>query len=86
MGKKVIFKFDEETEAYVAGFYNGETLKDFHVLTQTEVDGLLDVVNFSKLPATYTADYLSQETNSTLFDNNEIMTPFETILENLTLY
>lgn len=83
MSKTVSIQFDEETEEYVADFYNDEQIFEHKTLTQVEVDGLLDVVNFNRLPFTFQLEQIIEEVETAYFDNNGQVTNFELILAEL---
>lgn len=83
MSKTVNIQFDEETEEYVADFYNDDAIFEHKTLTQVEVDGLLEVINFNRLPSTYKLEQIIEEVETAYFDNQGQVTNFELILQEL---
>ena len=77
--KTVSFTYDADTDRYFATFFKGEQILERKTLTNIEVDGLEEIVDFSAVPITMSGAELAEELDTLYFDNHGEETNFEAL-------
>ena len=85
MSKSVSVSYEESTARYIADFIYDGDIVDSKALTQIEVDGLIDEINFGSLPSTVDAEALYETIGNCFFDTEDEgqQTNFELMLQDL---
>ena len=85
MAKTVTFSKNVFTNEHIASFYIDDRMTESKTLTNVELEGLSEIIDFATLPITLNAEDLEKETDNLYFDTEDEgqQTNFEIILQQL---